>query len=350
MELRSISVQKNSTNSAVDYLKFIFVFCIVSIHLPLFESVNKDLSFWFNQVVCRLAVPFFFLCSGFFAAGKTEDRLKFSAYLKRLVILYLFYTALFLPQIVYLAMQSDRSFGAEVLEFIRDFFLVGSYGPLWFYPALIGAMVLLWLLTSVCKLRRGALLAVASVLYALGVCGNTYQAFFLGLPGVGSVLNGYLTVFETTRNGLFFGLFFLSVGYCLRKPARSVPKKVSLPLFVLGFLLMFLEKAAAVHFVETTENDMLFTLPLAVIPLFLFVCAMPGTEKQQRVGVYLRKLTTVVFGIHTFIMFYLSFALKCLHLTVNGTVRYFLVSILSVLFGVCVLQLSKRYKFFKLFC
>lgn len=285
-----------------------------------------------------------------FCGGENRRPSEIQRIFKTAGHLYLFYTALFLPQIVYLAMQSDRSFGAEVLEFIRDFFLVGSYGPLWFYPALIGAMVLLWLLTSVCKLRRGALLAVASVLYALGVCGNTYQAFFLGLPGVGSVLNGYLTVFETTRNGLFFGLFFLSVGYCLRKPARSVPKKVSLPLFVLGFLWMFLEKAAAVHFVEPTENDMLFTLPLAVIPLFLFVCAMPGTEKHQRVGVYLRKLTTVVFGIHTFIMFYLSFALKCLHLTVNGTVRYFLVSILSVLFGVCVLQLSKRYNFFKLFC
>lgn len=349
MESMSALPKVKRIYAAVDYTKFILVFFIISIHLPVLEAVNENLSFWFNQVVCRVAVPYFFLCSGFFTAGKMEDRLKVGAYLKRLLLLYLFYTALFLPQIVYLALQSDRSLGVEALEFIRDFFLVGSYGPLWFYPALIGATALLWLLTAVCKWRQGVLLAVTSILYILGVCGNTYQALFLEMPGIGSALRVYLSIFETTRNGLFFGLFFLSIGYCICRSALTLRKVSSLLLFAVGFFLMFLEKAVAVHWVESTENDMLLTLPLAVIPLFLFVSTVSGTEKQEKNGMYLRKLTTILFGIHTFVMFYLSFVLKLLHFTVNGTVRYVLVCILSVLFGMCVLRLAEKHRFFRLF-
>ena len=50
---------------SIDLFKFIFALVIVSIHTRLFESVSGVINWYWLNTICNLAVPFFFVTSGF---------------------------------------------------------------------------------------------------------------------------------------------------------------------------------------------------------------------------------------------------------------------------------------------
>lgn len=58
----------NSTYSSVDILKFIFAVCIFFLHSEIFKQILP--SDYYVLLLFRLAVPFFFVSSGFFLGKK----------------------------------------------------------------------------------------------------------------------------------------------------------------------------------------------------------------------------------------------------------------------------------------
>ena len=58
--------------SNIDLLKFFFSFFIIMIHTSLFADVNTTVDYIFVNIITRIAVPFFFLSSGFFFAKSFE--------------------------------------------------------------------------------------------------------------------------------------------------------------------------------------------------------------------------------------------------------------------------------------
>lgn len=63
----STTVQEFKT---VDVLKFIFAIFVVCLHVPL---TNPAIEAWFEPLFFRLAVPYFFVASGFFLGLKLYD-------------------------------------------------------------------------------------------------------------------------------------------------------------------------------------------------------------------------------------------------------------------------------------
>lgn len=49
----------------IDIFKFFFCLCVIAIHTSLLKNCSDEVFFWTNQCVLRLAVPFFFIVSGF---------------------------------------------------------------------------------------------------------------------------------------------------------------------------------------------------------------------------------------------------------------------------------------------
>ena len=113
------------------------------------QDINETLNYFVVHVLTRLGVPFFFLVSGFFLQKKIQDVQKVKAYLARIFQLYVIYTVLYLPQIVYDYRKAGGFWGWNLLDFVRNFFLVGSYTQLWYFVGLIVATLLLyWLKTT----------------------------------------------------------------------------------------------------------------------------------------------------------------------------------------------------------
>ena len=50
----------------IDLAKFVASFLVVALHFPPLADLSGDLSVLLTNGVTRIAVPFFFCCSGFF--------------------------------------------------------------------------------------------------------------------------------------------------------------------------------------------------------------------------------------------------------------------------------------------
>ena len=90
--------------SSLDIAKFFCAILVLIIHTDPFGSCSKLLSFGFRNVVCVIAVPFFFCASGYLLAEKLgsfqnagEQNGYMKKYLKRLAGIYLFWSAVYFP-------------------------------------------------------------------------------------------------------------------------------------------------------------------------------------------------------------------------------------------------------------
>lgn len=57
---------KSSNHTFIDIFKFIAALLVVAIHTTPLEDISAKGNFYFENMLCRIAVPFFFAASGFF--------------------------------------------------------------------------------------------------------------------------------------------------------------------------------------------------------------------------------------------------------------------------------------------
>lgn len=55
-----------SENCVVDYGKIFFATCVVAIHTSLLKDVSPALWYYLNKLIWTMAVPFFYMVSGYF--------------------------------------------------------------------------------------------------------------------------------------------------------------------------------------------------------------------------------------------------------------------------------------------
>lgn len=174
--------------------------------------------------------------------------------------MYIIYTVIQLPRIIYMFIKSDKLLIYDLFIFVRNFILVGSDAQLWYFVALIFATFFLFLGISTLKLTDKQIAVICIILYIVGVIGNAYINPLKELNGIGFLIEKYYQVFVTTRNGLFFGLPYVFSGYYIRKNAKLIKKRNFIIWGLLSFLAMNTEKLIAYKLCETTEHDMLFSL------------------------------------------------------------------------------------------
>lgn len=88
---------KSNTVSAVDLFKCIFAICVVAIHTMAFKDHGESAYFAFTYCITSFAVPYFFVCSGYFLGRKiygkdlqkSDYRLIIKNYAQRLLKPYL---------------------------------------------------------------------------------------------------------------------------------------------------------------------------------------------------------------------------------------------------------------------
>lgn len=308
---------------AVDFFRLIFALGIVALHLSPLTEVNKMLNYFLVQVLTRLGVPFFFLVSGFFVQKKLDNFEKVKRYVFRLAQLYLLYTLLYLPQIICSYIKGNGSLIRNALAFIRNFFLIGSYSQLWYFVGLIVAVLLLYLLVNKLKLSDKKIVVIALILYVLGTIGNAYIAplreninvplsDFASLDKRYLLLWVYFKLFSTTRNGVFFGLPYLSFGYLIAKNRENIYQKNYLLFSIGSFVVMTGEAFLAHEMFNCKGQDMLITLLPTSIFVFLFILFIDCEISKLNVlkAKHFRQLSVLYFGLHLFINFYVDGIIK----------------------------------------
>lgn len=118
----------------IDLFKFIMAIIVVAIHTgPLINCKNELLITIYNNIT-KLAVPFFFLSSGFFLGKKldwshneTENIITVKKYLVKILKMYVFWNIIYLPLAMANYIKSGRTISYSIFDYIRKLLLVGEH-------------------------------------------------------------------------------------------------------------------------------------------------------------------------------------------------------------------------------
>lgn len=199
---------------SIDSMRLIAMLFVVAIHTDPFRGLGTygNLANFVIDSSGRVAVPFFFVTSGYFFASKTANRDPadyFSRQATSIASLYVFGLLLAAP--VFFAgrvLRSDVRSGALATEIVRE--VAGYASPLellyygtsvsvvlWFLPALLFSLAFVY---GFDRFNRGAYAVPISLgFHGIGLLGASYT-MFVDVP------------FEI-RDALFFGFFYTSIGY-----------------------------------------------------------------------------------------------------------------------------------------
>lgn len=259
-----------------DAFKWMAAFLVVAIHTSPLESVWPYGDFLLTRIAARLAVPFFFMLTGYFTVEvrKTE---------KKLLLLYLGVTCLYLPVQIYKYMGGETFTAGRIL---KDIFFDGTFYHLWYLPACMLGLVLM---TLFLKCGKENAMAISLLLYVIGLLGDSYFGLVRLSPVLSKVYDGMFTCFSYTRNGIFMAPLFLLLGRLFReqekKRKQNKNKEKELILFLCSFVLM-IQEALLLHNTDWQRHDSMYLfLPLCSYHLFAFLrCVNERDLPSERSG------------------------------------------------------------------
>jgi len=193
---------------------------IVTLHAHPFTGISKVVDYALSYGLTRVAVPFFFIASGFFMFRKmTESNTDWHTikkYVKRIFRIYCVWTLIYMPIIIWTSFLNDnQGIAQELIILVRNFFMTASYSQLWFLPALIVAILCVGYLLSR-KWTINSILILSGILYIIGLFGQSYYGLFVFFFPEGSLGHECVKfaskIFVTTRNGLCFGFVYVAIG------------------------------------------------------------------------------------------------------------------------------------------
>ena len=269
----------------IDYCKLLCAVLIVFMH-----SVrgNSQFVFWVRDVFTTIAVPYFFIVSGFFLgkgfhhAGYDNVKEYIKRYFKRLFILYTAWSILVIPVSLLCIVKRypDSSVFFRVIYLIRMYFLSGSCGIYWYILALLINCWLLYLL-YIKKISEMLLGIIGISSFVIGVMYNSHHFqdyFFFELIHI---------IFSSPNNFLHTGLLYMLIGYYFA--LREIR-------YNMIFLVMLFAMFVFVKSWECKYSDFQFVQLLLAVVLFLISAQMKkGNVKSSR---WTRRLSMALYLEH----------------------------------------------------
>lgn len=250
------------TLSGIEYFRLAAAFLVVAIHCSPLTTYSETADFILTRAVARVAVPFFFMVTGFFVLGRPE---KLRRFLKRTALLYLACILLYLP----LNLYSGALSGLTPVGALRELLFEGTFYHLWYFPAvLLGAAIASLLM------RTRAGLGIAAALYVLGLLGDSYWGLISGVPWLSDVYEVIFSLAGYTRSGLFFAPLFLLLGARLR--GREASGKGEAAGLGAALALVLCEALLLRHLGWQRHDSMYVFLPAVMYFLFSLLLAPRG--------------------------------------------------------------------------
>lgn len=356
-DLSSVDYKKKIIPS-LDVAKFICAVFVVMIHTPPLADINKYLNYGIINYIARLAVPFFFVTSGYLCFRKTSyEKFDFNVpkrYALKILKLYILWTLIYIIPFFYKSIyKCKKGYIYGLLSAIRTFIFSG-YHHLWYLSALVVAVLLVGLAVEK-QFKMRTIIVIGIILYMLGLLGQSY--FFLikplkEFPVIWEALRLFKKVIATTRNGIFEGVIYVSIGMLFAYKKIVFKYRYA----VIGFsvsMLMWLIEVFVIKYYELyyARDYYIFLLPAV---FFLFYLVTHFDLKQTKITNQLRMYSMLIYFIHSWINFPVVSVINKICEYVNGIEDYKLHSLLrftivisiSILLSKVILYLSHKEKFY----
>ena len=309
-----------------DLLKFILAFFVVGIHAM---PVTFCLRPFF-----RIAVPLFFMMSSYFfflkqsrLMSNKEKTKSLVSYINRVISLYLFWTILLLPFIIYHHEWYHLN-GVTILKIIKSIFISGTFPASWYLTSLIISISSVWLLSK--KTNNNVLLSLGIIAYIICCLTSNYFSFYEDLPYSVLIYKSYSFVLGKPCNSFLSALLFVVIGKMLAEKDIHVLNKKLLFMFVFSILILFIEVSIVEKFglnksaVDYSDDSYFSLVPLCTS---LFMLIGQNVLPLNISTIFLRNSSTIIYCCHFTIIIFLC---DYLNLFSKGYSLYLIVFVISL--------------------
>lgn len=320
-------------DTGIDWLRLAAAILVIAIHTSPLADFNETGDFILTRVLARIAVPFFFITSGYFLLSRYHDSdRKLRHFLKKTGWIYGASILLYLP----LNFRNGYFSQSQLLpELLKDLIFDGTMYHLWYLPASMLGMLIAWKLVEKLDFSKG--LVMALLLYLVGLFGDSYYVVVEKLPLLKAFYDRLFELFDYTRNGLFFAPVFLILGGFIADERR----KLSSVEAGVGFLIslgLLLAEALILHRHGFQRHDSMYVF---LLPAMYFLFHLILLWKGRRIPL-LRPASLVVYLIHPLVI-----AAVWRFSSQNSLFHFGLVCLLSLLFSFAMAALWLRFSFKK---
>ena len=334
----------------LNVLKYISSILIIVLHLRPFLNFSNELDLAFNNIVTRICVPIFFMITGYFVAKKEKENKNYiKDYIKKTIPLYFVWSLLYIPVAVCTIIQylpiineyvSKINIALPLLIILSVILLpiivlvalcyTGVYYHLWYFPAIIFSLLVLKKWKKRFNIKY--LLMISFILLLFGATETYYGTLPLSVK---RIVSYYYNIFFTTRNFLFFGLFYVVLGYYLGTKKKVYSKYCFLKLIVSFFLLTF--EAILLH--DTTRLNSNILLSCIPLTYYLFISSIyitNNTKSNFQFGVY----SKYYYLIHPMVIFLISLVFK--NINYYPYLNILIVLLITHIASVLIIKLKKK--------
>ncbi|WP_310555841.1 acyltransferase [Flavobacterium sp.] len=317
-------------NNNIDVLKILLAFLVVALHIfPILklEGIQDIISYEIANGISRIAVPTFFIISGYFLRNKINDTIYLWQYSKRILLLFIVWQLIYLPDLLQLYYLKRFTTIDVVLK------IIFGYWHLWYLLAsVLGVLVLYYSRNFSLKTKWFVIIILLLFGYSFQILNQS------GIIEANSIVNQCYNWIGTTRNFLFFGYPLLLIGSIYDHwKSRLLPFKFLIfPLFVLLILESFLY-----HKFEIKALDFL----IFVFPISMFLVLVSIESKSITRISFPPTLSLGIYLCHPFAIraVYVFFPQKELAFVL---LKYFLICLVAILCWWIVEKINRKFSWF----
>lgn len=277
-------------NKSINLMRWLMAIGVIIIHSELFKPINFTLYTLINNGLCRLAVPFFFITSGYFFYHKLANRQVTTNYFYKLLRILLIFTILEI--IIYGPFYYN---GSNFLLLFWRTISVGLSGIYWYLISLIISLLLLrpfW--------KRKIILPcliIGLIFYLIAATNDTYYSLFIDNP-IQSLAITHTDLFTWPQAGLFSSLLYLSIGaFIYQYQLRFRHIRIIMPLSV---ILLLVEAYYLSYSNIAVDYNCYIMLILATPLLFIYLLSDPFKFISAQQSYYFKQASLYIYMIHPF--------------------------------------------------
>jgi serine/alanine racemase len=333
-------VKEAHKTAGIDTFRVVCALFAVGAHTYPLLLISEELNHIAFHILARIIVPFFLMVTGYFVISKsiftTGDKpILPTGFFKKTALLYAWASLLYLPVSIYAGYYSN---GNIIVSILRNIVFDGTFYHLWYLPASIIGVLIVYLLARVFTFRT--VLGVTVFLYILGLLGDSYYGFTSNIPILDTIYSAGFHVFSYTRSGIFLAPVFLALGGWLAHSKPSANKKASIIGFIVSISLMLIEGTLIyVHGLAKHDSMYIFLLPCMYF-LFQIILQHNNCGKPMR-----REMAKYIFILHPLVIVAVRggagvIGLRTLFID-NNMILFFTVSLLTILISMAVIWTHK---------
>lgn len=325
----------------IDILKFIFAIFVVGIHTHIMSNSKDTCQWYILHVFFRLAVPFFFIASGFlfgkkYMKNKANIKEISKTQIKRLLIPFMFWMLVSLPYVI--VTTNGNNIFEVILEILKNVIFY-PWGALWFILALIVAIGLEYSFLKKEKVKLAV--CIGLVLYCICLLGNSYYFILEGTP-LQNLMDTYTKIFLTTRNGLFEAFPIFTVGVYIALIEKNI-EKMNKNKFLISFAIAILIMICEVTFIRNQnykDDHSLFFTTIVVVSLLLIMCIKCKRLRFKRINtIIFRNLSTSIYFMHSPIIHYA----ELFNIYLGNWKMFFLTIFLIITISLILYKINNKY-------